>query len=1169
MDPTSSSTASASPLATIACRSSAIVSPTLPICSDLPSAESSLSSLSAFSPISLSSTVSSLCLSSNSYPVNQIDASSGTSCRDNDLWAVPLKFLPSPLPHTSVLALYDTGSSLSFVGRIGLSSIGVYPPGENSSALELKNPIVAQMANGVRTTISFVYRLKFLIGCKKLEFEFHYLDSLSFPFVLGLDFIRQAGIITDAQKNRWYFSSNSNQTFKFIQPSPNKKILDPCLPSNCCGIQQLTDQQRVTLDNVVSRGFSSLKNSSGFTSKISHQIDVGSASPIRQRAYVYSPKVLEAMCAELDKMLLAKIVEPSHAAWASPVVMVRKPNNTYRFCIDFRRVNAVTKKDSYPMPNINTLLDSLRQAAFLSKLDLEQAFLQVPLADEISRDVTSFIVPGRGLFRFRSMPFGLSNSPATFQRLADSIFLDLYPQVVVFLDDILICTPDFDSHCSLLEEVFRRLKESGLRLNKEKCEFGCKEVRYLGYRVNIDGISADPEKVEVVTSYPPPTNVTELRRFLGMSGWYRRFIPGFSTIVAPLTALLSKGKPWVWAEPQITAFESLKSYLTSAPILGRPDFNSPFILQTDASQNGLGAALVQMQDDQERVITFCSRTLTAPERNYSVTEKECLAVIYGIEKNRQYLEGSEFTVITDHSCLKWLLELKSPTGRLARWTLRLQPYNFHVQYRKGNLNSVADALSRLPPSTNIAAVTDVADANSQDTKRSSGKEIDDEWFRQKIYKVKTQPENHPDWKIDGNSLFYYRKSFLKGELEDPSEDWKLVVPLSSRSRILSECHDDPQAGHLGVSKTHWRIGRLYYWPGMYNDIVRYVTRCDVCQRVKPSNTKPRGMMFPRYLKAAWDVVSLDIMGPFPRSSTGNTHLLVFEDLFTKWVELVPIRSTTSAVILDKFKSVILNRYGTPSTIITDNASNFVSSTVRRLTQSCGIQHQTTPLYHCQANPTERANRNVRQLIRTYIDQPRHTRWDCYIGELQFALNSTVHSSTKYSPAFLNFGRELRPSRSLHSTVVQPNSSPASTDLDEWALRMSKLNELKHLVEKHLLKASTDQGRRYNLRRRPDKFTVGEAVLRKSHHLSSAEDRSAAKLFPKYEGPFTVISVSQGGTCRLQDASGKDAGLWHPSQLKPYHHTSTAGEGCMPENSMSAAAEVVALQTAAGVSFTPS
>uniref|UniRef100_A0A0A9Z8Q1 RNA-directed DNA polymerase n=2 Tax=Lygus hesperus TaxID=30085 RepID=A0A0A9Z8Q1_LYGHE len=866
--------------------------------------------------------------------------------------------------------------------------------------------------------------------------------------------------------------------------------------------------------------------------------------PIKQRAYNYSPKVLEVMHKELDKMLESGIVEPSHGPWASPVVMVRK-NDSYRFCIDFRKVNYITKKDSYPMKNINTLLDSLRQAVYLSKLDLRQAFLQVPLADEASRDITSFIVPGRGLFRFITMPFGLSNSPATFQRLADSIFLDMYPQVVVFLDDILLCTSDFSQHLKLLEEIFRRLKASGLRVNPEKCQFGCNEVRYLGYRVNVDGISVDPEKSEAVTNYPTPTNLTELRRFLGMAGWYRRFIPNFSSIVAPLTLLLSKKKTWFWSEAQIEAFESLKSALTSTPILARPNFDLPFTLQTDASQHGIGSALVQFQDGQERVITYSSRTLTAAERNYSVTEKECLAVIYGIEKNRQYLEGSEFTVITDHSCLKWLLELKDPIGRLARWTLRLQPYKYKVEYRKGKLNSVADALSRIPAQANITSVTSRSEISSSNIPVPAVSNTTDEWYERKMYKVKTNPDNHPEWKIDGDHLYYYRKSFLKGELEEPSEDWKLVVPWKLRSQVLTECHDEPQSGHLGIAKTHWRVGRLYYWPGMYQDIVRFVRRCDVCQRVKPSNTTPRGFMFPRYLTTPWHTVSADIMGPFPRSSTGNKYLLVFEDIFTKWVELVPIRNTSSAVILNKFRSVILNRFGTPSILITDNASNFVSSSVQSLAKSCNIEHRKTPLYHCQANPTERANRNIRQLIRSYIDQSKHTQWDAYIGEFQFALNSVVHHSTKYSPAFLNFGRELIPYHSLRSSLPLQQSQPVQVNSDEWALRMKKLQELSHLVEKNLLQASRQQSHRYNLRRRPSSFQVGDLVLRMAFNLSSAENKSSAQLCHKFNGPFTVAQVSPGGTCKLLDAQGRDAGSWHPAKLKPYLPTSTAGEGCVP------------------------
>ncbi|CAB0016052.1 unnamed protein product [Nesidiocoris tenuis] len=229
---------------------------------------------------------------------------------------------------------------------------------------------------------------------------------------------------------------------------------------------------------------------------------------------------------------------------------------------------------------------------------------------------------------------------------------------------------------------------------------------------------------------------------------------------------------------------------------------------------------------------------------------------------------------------------------------------------------------------------------------------------------------------------------------------------------MEECHDDPQSGHQGVAKTHCRVGRSYYWPGLYNDVVCYVRRCEICQRVEPPNSAPRGVMYPRFVSQPWHTVSMDIMGPFPRSKAGNKHLLVFEDSFTKWVELVPIRSTTSATILSKFRSTILNRYGTPAVLVTDNASNFVSSSVRAMVEACGVHHRTTPLYHCQANPTERANRNIRQLIRAYVDQARHACWDEYVGEFQFALNSVIHGSTKYSPAFLNFGRELIPCNSF-------------------------------------------------------------------------------------------------------------------------------------------------------------
>lgn len=1024
---------------------------------------------------------------------------------------------PSQNGGSTYVALFDPGSTTSFVGPEGVNILF-----QLGYVVEESPKFKICVANGSTSTVDKKFCIPITVGDRSYDTTLYVLTSLPFTFLFGLDFIVKINMCTNLGDATWWFHDAPNHKFSFRQDvsiSGTGKFIT-------CGINSLDASERADLDKVVREGLLTLQDSPGLTTRISHKIDVKGAQPIKQRSYHYSPKVLEAMYQELDRMLEEGLVEPCQSPWSSPVVMVRKGSG-YRFCIDFRKVNQITCKDSYPMPNMTSLLDGLRQARYLSKFDLKQAFLQVPLADESSKDISAFTVPGRGLFRFKVMPFGLTNSPATFQRLADAIFgPELYPYVVVFLDDILVCTPTFELHGEMLKEVFRRLRASGLRINPEKCEFGCNEVKYLGYLINSNGMSVDPDKVSSVTSIPPPTNVRQLRSFLGMAGWYRRFIKNFSSVVSPLTSLLKRKAKWIWSEDQETSFNALKSALTQAPILARPDFDKPFQLQTDASDTGLGAVLTQIQDGEERVIAFCSRALSPAERNYTVTEKECLAVLFGIERNRHYLEGYSFTVITDHASLKWLLNLKNPSGRLARWALRLQPFDYRVEYRKGNLNTVADALSRIAAITVASASPDPG--SSTDPTSSSGPSIpSDEWYDQKFYRVQRFPENHPRWMILNGQLLYHRKNPLKGELEDPSEEWKVVLPLHLRNRIMSDNHDLPQSGHLGIEKTVARVSRLYYWPGLYRDVSQYVSRCELCQKVKPSNTAPRGLMYPRYNQQPWEIVSVDIMGPYPRSSKGNVYLLVFVDLFTRWVELSPIRKATSSVIISELKSRILYRYGAPQKLISDNAKNFVSSLVNVVANEFGITRETTPLYHSQANPTERANRNIKQLIVTSLGK-NHQRWDEQLGEIQFALNSAVQESTKFSPAFLNFGRELRP---LHQIPQGDIIEARGDDHVEWAVKMNKLPEIHHIAEENSLKASISQSRRYNLRRRKDRFHPGDLVLKMNFQLSSAPDKLASKLNHKYEGPYTVVSVTGGGSCRLRDQHGKLTGLWHPSKLK--------------------------------------
>jgi len=327
-------------------------------------------------------------------------------------------------------------------------------------------------------------------------------------------------------------------------------------------------------------------------------------------------------------------------------------------------MNEVTKHDAYPLPHIIATLDKLRGARCLS-LDLKSGYWQVPLAVE-SRPITAFTVSGRGLMQFRVMPFGLHSAPATFQRLLDSVLRpELEPHVFVYLDDIIVASPTFDEHLEHLTEVFRRLRKARLRLNADKCHFCRDELRYLGHVINRRGIQTDPAKISAVADWPTPTTVRKIRQFIGMASWYRRFVKDFSKTSTPLTRLTGKNARWQWGEAEERAFQQLKTALTTAPVLACLDFSRQFILQTDASNLGLGAILTQ-NSEGERVIAYTSRTLNSAEKNYSVTELECLAVVWGIRRMRDYLEGYKFMVITDHQSLRWLRTLDNPSGRLEQ-----------------------------------------------------------------------------------------------------------------------------------------------------------------------------------------------------------------------------------------------------------------------------------------------------------------------------------------------------------------------------------------------------------------------------------------------------------------------------------------------------------------------
>lgn len=998
----------------------------------------------------------------------------------------PRPYLSVSVFGVKINGLLDSGSSSTIISKKLLSKL------QANRILEVCPSLNRQIstAGGHSCEIAGMVKLPFEVENRVRIINTLVVPSLAYDLIVGVDLIKACGLRMDI----------STMTFDFPAEVPS--------PTVCSIVDktELNDEEGEALNKLTRDYFEKLDGHIGLTHLVEHVIDVGDAPPVKQRYYPVSPVIQKFINDELDSMLNQGIVEPSSSAWSSPIVVVRKSNGGYRFCIDFRRLNQVTKKDAYPLPYMSAILDRLRGARYLSSLDLQSAYWQVPLSPS-SKEYTAFTVPGRGLFHFKRLPFGLHNSPATFQRLIDRVLgADLEPYVFVYLDDIIVATPDFETHLRILRTIFERLTAAGLTLHPDKCCFARSELRYLGYIVDKLGLRVDPEKVDAVLSFPTPTCPKDVRRFVGLTSWYRRFIKNFSGKIAPLTQLTRKNIKWVWNSEADSAFRELKECLVSAPVLSCPDFNRPFILQTDASNLALGAVLSQEFPEGEKAIAYASRTLSASERNYSVTEKECAAVLWAVEKFRCYLEGSHFIIITDHHSLLWLNNLKNPVGRLARWALRLQQYDYDLVHRKGKAHVVPDALSRAVGAINVAP---------QDH---------DRWYRRMTRRVRRLPLDYPQWKITGSELF---KLCQPTEADGDAEPWRLVVPRRLRQIVLQENHDAPEAGHLGIFKTKKRIGALYYWPGMMSDVARYVRNCEVCLANKVEQRRPAGLLGRRVVSRPWQYVCTDIMGPFPPSTKQNRYLLVVADMFSKFALLFPLRVATSKTILRHLVNDVFLIYGVPDFLVCDNGKQFVSASFQAKISSFSCKILLNPNYHPQANPAERVNRVIKTMLASYVKEDQRT-WDEQIPQIGFAIRSAVHEVTGYTPAFLNFGREVRASGGTND-----DDGRGELQFGERTTRAHQLTELQTSTEKvrqRLAQAYERNARYYNQHRRQVVFNEGDEVWKRHFPMSQASKHFSAKLAPHYVKCRIYRKLSDT-RYELVDSKGKNLGVWHVSMLK--------------------------------------
>ena len=452
-------------------------------------------------------------------------------------------------------------------------------------------------------------------------------------------------------------------------------------------VQKLIDQYEET--------FAATLQEIGTTPLVKHIIHTGDAAAIRQRPYRVSPKQREVIDKELDQMIEKGLVRKSTSAWASPLIVVPKPTGGVRVCFDYRAVNKVTTVDSHPLPRVDDLLDHLKGAKYFSKIDLKSGFWQIPM-EESSIPKTAFCTH-RGLYECVIMPMGLKNSPMTFERLIEHVFTEeLWKSVLVYLDDIIIFSRSFEDHMLHLKFALDKLAEANLKAHPGKCDLAETEITFLGHIISAKGIRPNEENTRRVREFPQPRNVKEVRSFLGLCSYYRRFVKGFSNLASPLYNLTKLGVKFCWNEECEKAFQELKKILTSEPVVALPDFTRRFYLQTDASLTGIGWTLSQRYDNLEKAVIYGGRRLDESEQRLSVIEREALAIVTAVKKLHPYLHGRQFTILTDHKPLNYILNTKDSTGKLCRWSLYLQAYDFVIEYRPGKANGNADGLSRIP-----------------------------------------------------------------------------------------------------------------------------------------------------------------------------------------------------------------------------------------------------------------------------------------------------------------------------------------------------------------------------------------------------------------------------------------------------------------------------------------
>lgn len=907
----------------------------------------------------------------------------------------------------------------------------------------------------------------------------------------------------------------------------------------------------------------------------SHSIDTGDSKPIKTPSRRFNPVHEKIIFDFVEDYMKRGLVRRVNSPWAAPVVLVSKKDGTTRFCVDYRRLNAITRKDAFPLPRIDTLLDKLSKAKYFSTLDLLSGFHQLPM-DPKDIDKTAFSTPF-GLFAFLVMPFGLCNAPSTFQRAMTETLDGLIDDCcLVYIDDIMIFSNTWDEHMTHLELVFKRLESKNLRCKLDKCHFAQREVKYLGHIVSEKGVSPDPSLTEKIRNYPIPKDLHQLRTFLGLSGFYRRFIDHYSHKAEPLIALTRKDVKYEWTPDCQSAFDKLKYALISPPVLIYPDFTKRFILYTDASTVAMGAVLAQVSDVDQQVhpVAFWSKTFNPSQRNWTTSEQECAAIITAIRQFDWCLH-SNFDVVTDHSALVWLLNQKTPpTPRLARWITFIQQYQFGVSHRPGKQHADADAMSRAPFDTeppsplSIVPITDLGPspsaslpilniASTTSVTARKGEEQETETEEQKIETSYIAIDSiHHHQRADPSLQFYF--DYFEKDISpaSPSPQFnaevshmfidenkclrylttrtdiepnaRFVVPYNLRKAIIKQTHDSVLGGHYGIGKTVAAIRKTYFWPNMDRDISDYIKACDFCSRFKPRRQPKIGLLQPlEPVSEPFDTLAVDVAGPFDGNPNSKRYLVVFIDYYTSWIEAFAVRDTKSTTIANLLIDHVISRHGCPRVLISDQGSNFISEVAQDVYKALNIEKRQTTAYHPQTNgKVEHANGSIKTSLAIYCAQHSNT-WHSDLPLLLYAYRQLPHAITGLSPFEMLYARQ--PYSPLDRLLLlNKNDYVSATSQDYLQHLRDRFTKIQKHVRDKVVRAQSSQKAYYDRKRTHWEFKEDDLV-----YLERAPSLLGKPTLEPYRfGPYRVIKVHSSLIYNLADPydASVTSGPVHVSRL---------------------------------------